>query len=441
MHIKKVINVIAILAAIPLFSQAGPVTLRIRAANPTDVPKTVKIRSNLPSRITPDNVVGMGDLKIAFDVDNDVYYVYGDVDLAPMEIKTLDVDMKDIWVLPTEDIQQIRQQAGLLLEKLRDQPGYTESEYLKKNIEKELDAISGVQAQSSIESGATPVQHISAYEENVQRLARVKRDVVKIENVVLASKQDPGGLVGVSVATEPRRREVSLAPEKYRPATVRITVKNTSPDTVRKVTVQRKLPLEVGPNDVLDTGGMDVKRDARTGGVLVEQTVDVAPTNTIVYEVKIRDKWDLSAVRIPELRTMATNLLASIKETGKLQSVESELAHLVQTLNQIGDKKGPTELNAEYVAYYREQARQIDAVEAQISRLQSLLKPVQGQKRGFSVKPPNLKTTWGIIYSILGFLGLLSLLFVLRWMFRSKAERMDASPGGAGETQDGTPSE
>ena len=47
-----------------------------------------------------------------------------------------------------------------------------------------------MQAQSSIESGATPVQHISAYEENVQRLARVKRDVVKIENVVLASKHD-----------------------------------------------------------------------------------------------------------------------------------------------------------------------------------------------------------------------------------------------------------
>ena len=441
MYIRRVINIIVILVVFPLFSQAGIVTLRIRAANPTEMPKTVKIRSNLPSRISPDHVVNLGNLKIAFDVDNDVYYVYGEADLAPKEIKTFNVDMQDIWVLPVENIQQIRQQTGLLLEKVHGLTGYKELEYLGENIKKELDAISGAQAQSSIESGATPMQHIRTYEENVQRLARAKRDVVKIENVVLASRQDPGGLVGVTVMPEPKRREVSLPPEKYRPAIVRITVKNTSPNTVRKISVQRKLPLEIGPDDVLDAGGMDVKRDARTGGVLVEQTIDVAPTNTVVYEVKIRDKWDLSAVRIPEILATATNLLTSIKVTGKFQSVESEMSRLIQTLEQIGQKKGPTELGAEYVAYYREQARQIDAVEAQIGRLQSLLKPTVGQKRGFSVKPPNLKTTWGIIYSILGFLGLLSLLFVLRWMFRSKAERMDAAPGGTGETQDGTPSE
>ncbi len=442
MHIRRMINMIVILTVLPLFSQAGIVTLRIRAANPTEVPKTVKIRSNLPSRIGPDHVVGLSSLKVAFDVDNDVYYVYGEVDLAPKEIKTIDVDMQDIWVLPGETIQQIRQQAVALLEKVRDQPNYADLEYLGKNVRTELDAIAGVQSQSSIESGATPMQHIRAYEENVQRLARVKRDIVKIENVVLASKQDTGGLVGVTVMAEPRRRDVSLPPGKYRTAVMRITVKNTSPTTARKIPVRRNLPLEIGPDDVLDASGMDVKRDARTGGVFVEQTVDVAPTNTVVYEVKLRDKWDLSAVRVPEIRATATNLLASIKATGKFQSVESELSRLVQTLNQIGDKEGPSELNTEYVAYYREQARQIDTVEAQISRLQSLLKPAVGQRRGFSVKPPTLKTTWGIIYSILGFLGLLSLLFVLRWMFRSKAERIDvlAEPGETGGKQDGTPS-
>ena len=88
MYIRRVINIIVILAVFPLFSQAGTVTLRIRAANPTEMPKAVKIRSDLPARISPDHVVNLGNLKIAFDVDRDVYYVYGEVDLAPTSPQT-----------------------------------------------------------------------------------------------------------------------------------------------------------------------------------------------------------------------------------------------------------------------------------------------------------------------------------------------------------------
>ncbi len=36
-------------------------------------------------------------------------------------------------------------------------------------------------------------------------------------------------------------------------------------------------------------------------------------------------------------------------------------------------------------------------------------------KYGFKAKPPSMKTTWLIIYVILGFLALMSLLFFLRW--------------------------
>jgi hypothetical protein len=37
-------------------------------------------------------------------------------------------------------------------------------------------------------------------------------------------------------------------------------------------------------------------------------------------------------------------------------------------------------------------------------------------------KPPSPKTTWGIIYGILGFLALLMLMVSVRWLIKGKAD-------------------
>jgi hypothetical protein len=54
-----------------------------------------------------------------------------------------------------------------------------------------------------------------------------------------------------------------------------------------------------------------------------------------------------------------------------------------------------------------------------------VLRPLEREpKFGVPIKPPSRKTTWIIIYIILGFLGIMSLLFFLRWFGRSKMEQM-----------------
>jgi hypothetical protein len=65
----------------------------------------------------------------------------------------------------------------------------------------------------------------------------------------------------------------------------------------------------------------------------------------------------------------------------------------------------------------------LNVVEEKLRRIDGLLRPIRRPKIGFDLQAPNLKTTWLVIWGILGFLGVISLLFFLRWYGRSKSEQ------------------
>jgi hypothetical protein len=89
-----------------------------------------------------------------------------------------------------------------------------------------------------------------------------------------------------------------------------------------------------------------------------------------------------------------------------------------EDLDSVMKTVGPTELNPAYIAYYRRQADSLDKIEKKLNRVDAALKPLQTNK-GFAIDAPDKKTTWLIIYIILGFLAVLSLLFFLRWYIQS----------------------
>jgi hypothetical protein len=92
-----------------------------------------------------------------------------------------------------------------------------------------------------------------------------------------------------------------------------------------------------------------------------------------------------------------------------LQAVFTDLAA-------VAAEQGPTELSPAYVAYYRDQARRLDDIEQRVNRIRAALQPIERRSRfGLQIPPPSLRTTWGIIYAVLAFLGAISLLFFLRW--------------------------
>jgi hypothetical protein len=412
---------------------ADKLILRIRAGNPIEKPQQVQIKSPLPARVTTNNILNLSGLDLGYDVNSDTYYVQKTVELGPKEILVYDVELEDIWTIRPDELEGIRQRSKTLSTALKGKGSYQDAERLRQSVEQTVDMVLRSQKQNSIASGAQPVQHIRAYEENIEQFSRAKKDVVRIENLAIAAGIDPGTLIVPDTQPGAGTRE-DPPPEKYKTAAIRITAQNTSPTEARKIYIGRNLPPEIGIPDILDAGGLEVKRDPKTGNTYVyRERVEIKPMETLTFEVKIRDKWNIHSNRLGRMSVEADELLKKIAPQKKFKSIEDMLSGLIAELKAIQAAKAPAELNEKYVAFYREEGRQLDDVATKLERIKALLKPVTGQTHGVGTfKPPTPKTTWLIIWGILAYLALMTIIVMVRWMVRSKADKsMESRPPSA----------
>jgi hypothetical protein len=278
-------------------------------------------------------------------------------------------------------------------------------------------------------------QHTFAYEADLAKLQRVKNDIGHLENLVLGTGQDPGTLVGDIKGAAPPVRDIDLPEDSYGTGTIRIKIRNMSPRETQTHDIVRYLPLEIKLADVLDSGGLQVESN-RTNGMCYVYTngLVIGPLSNRTFNVKIRDKWNINRPRVALLKEKAQDVLVKVGSKMKFSSVEELLNGLVVELEAIEQEVGPEELNDKYVAFYREQAGRIDFIEQRINRIESALKPMtQTSKFGFEVKAPSSRTTWAIIYVILGFLAVMSVIFFLRWFSRTKAEALSGEASSVDE--------
>jgi hypothetical protein len=425
-NFKSLITCVALYLLLCGGSFSATVVLRIRSGNPIDKPQKVRVRTKLPDRIATNNIIDSGGLSIGYDVKGDALYVYNEVELGPKEIKIYDVVLEDIWVVSEDELRRMVSGTGKLVEMLKETDYYKTALMLQSDISRSVDDILAYQEENSISAGVTPVQHIRAYETNLRMANQVKKDVGRVENLVLASGQDPGDLVGVAQDT-PKPRKIRMQAEDYKEVVFQITVKNSSPSEVRNIDIKRDLPSEIQADDVLDAGDLSVGRDSKRNITYVfKKNVKLAPNQSISYEVKIRDKWNINSPRFVALQARVNDIVGQIGEKDQYKSIDDNLKGLLSRINAIRDEAGPEELGSEYVAFYRNQSRKLDSIEQDIYRIEAALRPVDKKaKRGFRVQPPSLKTTWLVIWVILAFLGIISLLFFFRWMGKSKAEKME----------------
>lgn len=401
--------------------------LRIKAVNPIEKPQKVQIKSNLPQRVSTNDVIDLDGLELGYDVKSGIYYVHKDVELGPKEVVTFNVEIDDIWVIPEEEIDKLRKQAVNLVGKLQGTEYQGSVDALQGEIESNLDLIQRHQAENAIRAGIKAVQHLRAYESNLEVLQRIKKDIRHLENLILGAGQDPGGLVWYDTIEIMPKRDIELIPSDYKTAIFRITVSNTSPTETRKIFIKRDLPREIKFEDVLDGGGLDVATDPKSGICYVyKENVEVGPDETIDFDVKIRDKWNVNALWIQSLKKRTGDVLARIDAKEQYESINKILQGLIADIEKISNEHGPDTLNDKYVAFYRDQTARLALIDRKINRIGSVLRPMEkGTLWGFDLKAPSMKTTWMIIYIILGFLAVISLLFFLRWFGKTKAEKME----------------
>lgn len=403
---------------------AGTIVLRIRAGNPIDKPQTIHIKSNLPQRVTTNDIVNLGGLDLGYDVKNGVYFVHRVLELAPDAVEEFRVEINDIWVVPEAELDELQQHAEGLVQKLRGTEFFTTADATRGQIFEMIAGIRSLQDSTSVRSGDEAIRHVRAYDANLRDLELVRKLVGRLENLVLSIGQDTGKLIGGYKTVPKPLRTVEIPDDEFDSVVVRITVRNTSPDSPRKLLVKREMPPEVTADDVLDPGELEVVSDIKSGVCYVyKEDVEVPPLESVTYEVRIRDKWNVNKHRVPVLRASAQDVLQRVAARGTYLTVEQTLRDIMTALDRIEGEPPPENLDDRYVAFFREQAERLNRLEEKINRIESALRPMKKPPQwGFPVKPPSMKTTWLIIYIILGFLALMSLLFFLRWYGRTKSE-------------------
>jgi hypothetical protein len=170
-------------------AERGNVNLKVVAVNPsTEKAQTVEINNYLPPEATPENVISTGGLELKYDAREQTLYVYKKgVNLEPGEICIFVVEMKDVWFVPQEELDTLKEQAQNILAKAsKENKNYGAVKSIADDIHKNLSEISTSQERAK-EFGFK--RQLVNYRSNQQILEEINKDIAQIENLLAIDKE------------------------------------------------------------------------------------------------------------------------------------------------------------------------------------------------------------------------------------------------------------
>jgi hypothetical protein len=173
---------LCILLLAPFFSEAATVKFRITAANPSRVKnQIVPVKVFLPEEIKPANVLDAGGLNLEFDSHSSSFYVYREgMLLKPGELRVFEVEVQDVWLIPQQQIDDLKQRADILLGSLANSEYHARMKNLAQTIDSALAEVVKTQNDETISKS----QHIGAYRINVKTVAKLKEEISAMEKII-----------------------------------------------------------------------------------------------------------------------------------------------------------------------------------------------------------------------------------------------------------------
>ncbi len=182
------ISLFIVMVLLPFFLWADNLRFRIVAINPSQVrTQFVPVKVYLPQEVKPDDIVDLGGLNLEFDSQKSLYYVYKNgVTLKPRETRIFEVEIKDIWLIPQEELEAVKKRVDKLLLAFKGSSHYDDVESLSKRANSLISEIVKSQNDETISRS----QHIGVYRTNVKSLARLKDEISDMEKL-LETKSGP----------------------------------------------------------------------------------------------------------------------------------------------------------------------------------------------------------------------------------------------------------
>lgn len=168
------------------------VVLKVLVVNPSDAEMQVMpVKVFLPKEVKPENVIDKADLSIAYDTQQGSYYVYGEYKLAPSEVVEREVEIEDIWIVSTSEIESLRNEADKLNDLLKGTEFADRINFIYNTIMNKLDGI----GETQLSAKPNPEDHISQYRVHLKLVDSIKTDLAVARSMLDKAKPISTGAI------------------------------------------------------------------------------------------------------------------------------------------------------------------------------------------------------------------------------------------------------
>jgi len=169
---------------------AGKVILNIKVVNPSDQPQTKVISHHLPTGLTTNDILSLDGMELRYDSTTTTYIVHAEQELGPKQSVSFQVEVNDVWVIPSEELTRLGLHARELRRKIDGTANADRGAALEASITNAINQIALSQAENdAARVGAE--RHIDTFMRDSRRLTGVKSIVGELEDVVAGTGLSP----------------------------------------------------------------------------------------------------------------------------------------------------------------------------------------------------------------------------------------------------------
>ncbi len=421
------------------------VKLKMTATNPSDTQaKTMPVKINLPLGITPEDVVDKGGFKIDYDIDQSRYYASEDVVLGPGQSASLELEMKDIWAVPPDEIDSLKAHVRQDTDALSKTAYSQQAQSLGGSVIERLDKIVG--SQKGLQ-GADPQERISSFDTNSAILKDIKKDIGVLDDLLVEVNPSAASLFKVDKNRQAGvSQPVPPSSDMQKTGAINFEISVSNPSRTRDIVPLRYyLPVELKPRDIIDSAGLKVGYDYQKNEHYVyNDGAPLGPGASKKYVIIVKDVWVVPAKQIGILKEHTNRLRGFLAQTEYKNMARSMADKILFDLDDILNTQEDMNVTVPmHIGIYRKNLKRLEDIRGDIAGLDNLFTQAGGSigdmlkdnpsfaaarkaeligKSIFRGKAPDVATSWKIIWTIVGFLGIMSFLFFILWWGQVRAE-------------------
>ncbi|MBU1061697.1 MAG: hypothetical protein KJ957_01525 [Candidatus Omnitrophica bacterium] len=211
--------------------------------------------------------------------------------------------------------------------------------------------------------------------------------------------------------------------------TFKIVVVNPSKTKTQTTPVKKYLPIEIKPDDIINSAGLDLEYDTdRSIFYLYKETVELSPSEVKVFEIEVRDVWLVADAKLLDFRERTDSILANLEDTEYYLKAEEIANSIFQRLSEIGTTQADESVSRQsHIGIYRQNLLAIENIDEDIAKMEKILVTAGGPPSPSMLADANIKAdspsktmTWIVIFVIIIFSGLLAGVLFFTWQHQAR---------------------